>query len=87
MATPSSTVAWGPPRTEEPGGLQSIGLQRVEHDRVTEHTHQAVRTARKSSSQGGKLPRSFTLPFLVALWLATDPMVTATLRLEWRSEK
>ena len=29
MATHSSTLAWKIPWTEEPGGLQSIGLQRV----------------------------------------------------------
>ena len=29
MATHSSVLAWRIPRTEEPGGLQSIGLQRV----------------------------------------------------------
>ena len=27
MATHSSTLAWKIPRTEKPGGLQSIGLQ------------------------------------------------------------
>ena len=32
MATHSSVLAWRIPRTEEPGGLQSIGSQRVEHD-------------------------------------------------------
>ena len=31
MATLSSIVAWRIPWTEEPGGLQSIGLQRVGH--------------------------------------------------------
>jgi len=31
-ATHSSTPAWKIPWTEEPGGLQSIGLQRVRHD-------------------------------------------------------
>ena len=31
MATCSSILAWRIPRTEEPGGLQSIGLQRVGH--------------------------------------------------------
>ena len=30
MATHSSILAWRIPWTEEPGGLQSIGLQRVE---------------------------------------------------------
>ena len=34
MATHSSILAWKIPRTEEPGGLQSMGLQRVGHDRV-----------------------------------------------------
>ena len=29
MATHSSILAWRIPRTEEPGGLQSMGLQRV----------------------------------------------------------
>ena len=31
MATHSSILAWRIPRTEEPGGLQSMGLQRVGH--------------------------------------------------------
>ena len=32
MATYSSILAWKIPRTEDPGGLQSIGSQRVGHD-------------------------------------------------------
>ena len=32
MATHSSILAWRIPWTEEPGGLQSMGLQRVGHD-------------------------------------------------------
>ena len=32
MATHSSTLAWRIPWTEEPDGLQSIGMQRVGHD-------------------------------------------------------
>ena len=32
MATRSSILAWRIPWTEEPGGLQSVGLQRVRHD-------------------------------------------------------
>ena len=32
MATHSSILAWRIPWTEDPGGLQSIGLQRVGHD-------------------------------------------------------
>ena len=32
MATHSSILAWKIPWTEEPGGPQSMGLQRVEQD-------------------------------------------------------
>ena len=32
VATHSYTPAWKSPRTEEPGGLQSVGLQRVGRD-------------------------------------------------------
>ena len=31
MATHSSVLAWRAPWTEEPGGLQSLGSQRVGH--------------------------------------------------------
>jgi len=43
MATHSSILAWEVPWTEEPGGLQSMGLQRVGHDLVTEsRTHNTI---------------------------------------------
>ena len=35
MATHSSILAWRIPWTQEPGGLQSTGSQRVGHDRGT----------------------------------------------------
>ena len=38
MATHSSTLTWRIPWTEEPGGLQSMGSQRVGHDKAT-NTH------------------------------------------------
>ena len=37
MATHSSILAWRIPQTEEPGGLQSMGLQRVGHNWVTNY--------------------------------------------------
>ena len=37
MAPHSSTLAWKVLWTQEPGGLQSMGSQRVGRDRVTEH--------------------------------------------------
>ena len=40
MATHFGILAWRIPWTEEPGTLQSMGLQRVRHDSVTNtHTH------------------------------------------------
>ena len=35
MATHSSILAWRIPWSEETGGLQSLGSQRVRHDEVT----------------------------------------------------
>ena len=35
MATHSSILSWKTPWTEEPGRLQSMGLQRVGHNWVT----------------------------------------------------
>ena len=35
MATHSNILAWEIPWTEEPGGLQSMGSQRVRHDLAT----------------------------------------------------
>ena len=32
LTTHSGILAWEIPRTEEPGGLQSMGLQRARHD-------------------------------------------------------
>ena len=37
MAAHSSILAWEIPWTEEPGGLQSTGSQRVGHGWVLEH--------------------------------------------------
>ena len=38
METHASILAWRTPGTEEPGGLQSTGWQRVKHDCMTGHT-------------------------------------------------
>ena len=39
MASHSSILAWRIPWTKEPGGLQSMGLQRVEQDWEAEPAH------------------------------------------------
>ena len=38
MAINSSILAWEIPWTEKPGGLQSMGSQRVRHDGAHTHT-------------------------------------------------
>ena len=38
MATHSSIFAWRTPWTEEPGGLQCVGSQRVGYDGATKHS-------------------------------------------------
>ena len=40
MPTHSSILAWEIPCTEEPGGLQSMGLQRVGHSLETKQQQQ-----------------------------------------------
>ena len=41
MVAHSSILAWEIPWTEEPGGLQSTGLQRVRHDLVIKQQQQS----------------------------------------------
>ena len=48
MATHSSVVAWEIPWTEEPGGLQSMGSQKVGHNLKTKQ--------RQISLRGGTRP-------------------------------
>ena len=47
MAFHSSILAWEIPRTEEPGRLQSRGLQGVRDDLVTEQSKDAVLEQRR----------------------------------------
>ena len=42
METCSSILAWEIPRTEEPGGQQSMGSQRVGHDLLTKQRHKQL---------------------------------------------
>ena len=52
MATHSSILAWRIPWTEEPGGPQCTGLQRVGHNRATKHS---------TAQQHGKKTRKMKL--------------------------
>ena len=42
MATHSSILAWRIPWTEEPGGLESMGSQRIWHDWIRKHVCRSV---------------------------------------------
>ena len=54
MAAHCSILAWEISRTEEPDGLQLLGLQKIEHDLATEQQQQYV----------------FSIFFFNALWPA-----------------
>ena len=45
MATRSSTLAWGIPWTEEPGGLQSVGSQKLDTTGQLNNNFQVTRNA------------------------------------------
>ena len=51
MATHSSILAWRIPMAKEAGGLQSVGSQRVGHNRVVKHTHTWFRAVKHLSSR------------------------------------
>ena len=56
MATHSSILDWRIPRTEEPSGLPSIGLQRVRHDwSNSTHTHTHTHTVIPWASSRNRL--------------------------------
>ena len=48
MTTHSSILTWTIPWTEEPSGLQSMGLQRIRHDSATYVTTKALIQGTKS---------------------------------------
>ena len=73
MAIHSSTLAWRIPWTEELGGLQSIGSQRVGHDWATSLSlwpHKKTQNKRQPLTL-----HSFTLPlFQGGVWTLCDPV-------------
>ena len=56
IATHSSILAWRSPRTEEPGGLQSLGMQRGRHDWAHTTALGIFRKVLKSRRQRGVAP-------------------------------
>ena len=61
MAAHSSILAWRSPRTEEPGGLQSTGSQRVGHDQSDlARTHAMLLSAVEQSESAVRTQLSST---------------------------
>ena len=87
MATPSSTLAWKIPQTLEPGGIQSMGPQRVGYDWARTHLNQKTdshKTLNLHPSWFETLPssktdrnnffkKSFTHP-VYGIFVAASPM-------------
>ena len=67
MATYSSILAWKISWTQEPGGLQSMGSQRVGHDWAT-NTYKHVKKKKKSE----KAPPNFTREVSVIIDMVYD---------------
>ena len=64
MATHSSILAWETPWTEEPGRLQSTGLQRVGHDGATKHSTRSIAHQAPLSMRYSRHEYWSGLPFL-----------------------
>ena len=75
MATHTSILAWEIPWTEEPGGLQSMGLQRVRGtDRPSKHTKhlsEKKNTNSKHTHAHGDKMTEGTRPPLSLLYIQT----------------
>ena len=79
MSTHPSTLAWKIPWTEEPGRLQSTGLQRVRHDWMTLLSHSIF--PRRVS--GGRNCAYTSLHCRTYFW---NMLVTIIIIFEWMSD-
>ena len=59
MVTHSGILAWKIPLAEEPGGLQSMGSQRVGYDRVTKQQQQQMQSTVLGTVQIQKIHTKF----------------------------
>ena len=71
MATHSSFLGWEIPRAEEPGGLLSLGSQRIRHDLATEHTHPLI--SRKLQVRLSPLPLQGLFPSPLISFCSKQP--------------
>ena len=89
MATYSRILAWRIPQMQEPGGLQSMELQRVRYDLATKRQgrqgHQGVVNGRRSIHQINCFTMSYIMfsniySYLLFLWLQQVLVSTWDLR-------
>ena len=80
MAPHSSTLAWKIPWTEEPGGLQSMGLLRVGNDWVTSLSHTGEGNGNPLQCSCLENPRDGW-----AWWAAVCGVAQGRTRLKWLS--
>ena len=78
MATCSSILAWEIPWTDEPGGLQSMGLQRVGRNLVTKQ--QCIYVSLLSLPNLGSIDPSF--PAFKHRWINPTCLVISSLSFE-----
>ena len=71
MATHSSILAWRTPWTEEPGQLQSMGLQRIGHDLGT-NTYTHTRTHTHTHTHTHSFPQLLCFYMLVSLGMVLN---------------
>ena len=69
MVTCTSILAWKILWTKEPGRLQSMGLQRVRHNRATEreHAYTHTHTHTHTHTQRPSIPQMTPSPLVLAL--------------------
>ena len=67
MATHSGILAWRITWTEEPDGLQSVGSQRVGHDRGTEQPDVSFQVLFSPICNLCSLYHSFSSPFFISV--------------------
>ena len=81
MAIHSSIVAWKIPWRDKPGRLESMGLQRIGHDRVT-HTHTHTHTHTPMGRNLIKLFHSKIHPWWYSFPCAQSSVLSDSLQLE-----
>ena len=87
MATHSSILVWRRPWTEEPGRLQSMGLQRVRHDWAHTHTSKAQllqKSLKSRSSKGWGV--GFELEISVSMRSWSDNILTLPTERTWLND-